>query len=109
MAGKGKPFQPGQPKPAGSGRKPGTPNRATQQLREILEAEGLDPAKKLAQLLPSLEPEKQADVCLALLKYLYPTRLQATVANPDGSDLFQAKPMTKEDMLQLLQAARGEK
>ena len=32
-------FQPGDPKPPGSGRKPGQPNRTTAALRELVEAE----------------------------------------------------------------------
>jgi hypothetical protein len=102
-------FKPGCPRPPNAGRKKGTPNKATQQLREILDAEGLDPAKKLAELLPNLTPEKQADICLKLMDFLYPKRKAVALTNEDGSALFPAEPLKREDMLELLKVARGEK
>lgn len=40
-------FTPGTPRPAGAGRKPGTPNRATREARELAEQLGIDPFEVL--------------------------------------------------------------
>jgi hypothetical protein len=56
------------------GRKKGTPNRRTAEFHEALQDLNLDVPLKLAELLPSLEPAKQADLCVQLLPYLYPRR-----------------------------------
>lgn len=67
-------FQKGTPKPATSGRKKGTPNKKTLILSESLENLKLDVPARLNELLPLLPYEKQADVLLELMSYLYPKR-----------------------------------
>lgn len=66
------PRSPGLPKTGG--RKKGTPNRRTDEFHETLERHGVNVPEKLAELLPILSPETQADVLLNLLQYLYPKR-----------------------------------
>lgn len=65
-------------KPQGShktgGRSKGTPNKKTLVLHDALEKSGLDVVAKLAELLPRLSEEKQADVLMNFLSYLYPKR-----------------------------------
>ncbi|OFZ15713.1 MAG: hypothetical protein A2Z20_08960 [Bdellovibrionales bacterium RBG_16_40_8] len=56
------------------GRKRGTPNARTVMLGEALAILECDVPKRLVELLPRLEPDKQADVLLELMKYLYPKR-----------------------------------
>lgn len=56
------------------GRLKGTPNRKTQFLSEILEARSFCIAEKLIDLLPSLSTEKQADILVDLMSYIYPKR-----------------------------------
>jgi hypothetical protein len=83
-------------KPKGSlktgGRKKGTPNQKTLVLKSINEALGVDVPQKLAELLPFLEPDKQADVLLELLNYIYPKRKALEHSGPDGGPIeVQAK------------------
>lgn len=67
-------FQNGGHKPATSGRKKGTPNKRTLLLSETLENLKLDVPARLNELLPKLSNEKQADILLELMSYLYPKR-----------------------------------
>ncbi|MGZ3775201.1 MAG: hypothetical protein ACXVCY_15020 [Pseudobdellovibrionaceae bacterium] len=67
-------FQLGQIKPPGSGRKKGTPNKKSQSLSEILNAHDFNVPEKLIELLPQLSAERQADLLLDLMGYLYPKR-----------------------------------
>lgn len=67
-------FQPGHAKIKGSGRKRGTPNKNTAILNEALDAAGLNIVERLEALLPQLSVEKQADVLVDLLGYLFPKR-----------------------------------
>lgn len=67
-------FERGNKKPVASGRKKGTPNKKTLILSESLEALKLDIPARLNELLPKLSYEKQADVLLELLGYIYPKR-----------------------------------
>lgn len=56
------------------GRKKGTPNKRTLHLFENLNSVGLDVISKLSEILPQLPIEKQADVLLELMPYIYPKR-----------------------------------
>lgn len=56
------------------GRKRGTPNRRTFDLSEDLNSVGLNVAQSLANLLPQLPVEKQADILVDLMSFLYPKR-----------------------------------
>jgi len=67
-------FQVGQSKPKGSGRKEGTPNKRSQNLAEALDSLNFNIPEKLVQLLPKLSPEKQVDILIDLMGYLYPKR-----------------------------------
>lgn len=60
--------------PKTGGRQLGTPNKKTLVLQEVLEAAGLNPAEKLCELLPQLQPREQAYVLMNLLGYIYPRR-----------------------------------
>lgn len=108
MAGKGRPFQPGQPRPLGSGRKPGTPNKTTTHLKELLEAKGFDTIDRLIAEWPHIDPNKRVDICMGLLKFLYPTKLSATVSNQDGSALFP-RPLSHEQIAERLDLLKGKK
>jgi hypothetical protein len=67
-------FRNGSQKPVASGRKKGTPNKKTLVLSESLENLKLDIPARLNELLPLLSYEKQADVLLELMSYMYPKR-----------------------------------
>lgn len=76
-------FKLGEPRPPNAGRKKGTPNKATLSLQQVLESHGVNPADKLLDLLPQLEPAKQADVHLRLMEFIYPKRKALETASPD--------------------------
>ncbi len=76
------------PRPQGlaktGGRKKGSLNKRTLVRKEVTEALGVDVPQRLAELLPQLEPEKQADVLLELLSYIYPKRKAIEHSGPEG-------------------------
>ncbi len=88
------------------GRQKGTPNKKTLALVEILEAKKIDPVSGLSTLLPILEPEKQADVYLKLMEYLYPKR-KAIEMSLDEQTQEAFKP-SFEQMKELVRIARKE-
>lgn len=99
--------KPGGARVPGSGRAKGTPNKKTIELLEIWERLQYDPAEALGKLLPTLEPEKQADIHLKLMPYKYPTRKAVEHTGKDGEALtLQAQPMTVEDTLKLVDFVR---
>lgn len=61
-------------RPKSGGRKRGTPNHRTTELSEFLESIRFSVPEKLGEILPKLSHEKQADVLLKLMEYLYPKR-----------------------------------
>ncbi len=68
----------------GSGRKKGTPNKKTLILSEILDSLDCDVPTKLIDLLNLLDPDKQADVLLELMSYLFPKRKALELTGADG-------------------------
>ncbi|MBY0554222.1 hypothetical protein K2P97_06815 [bacterium] len=68
----------------GSGRQKGTPNKKTLILTEILDSLDCDVTQKLTELLPQLQPEKQADVLLELMSYIFPKRKALELTGADG-------------------------
>jgi len=91
------PFQAGQTKPEGSGRKKGTPNNKTLILNEIMENLGLDVPTRLCELLPLLKPSKQADVLLQLMGYLYPRRKSVECFIERGFNEEEKPELTHEE------------
>lgn len=91
---------PGLPKTGG--RKAGTSNKKTDELRVILEKDGISIPEKILSLLPKLSAQKQVDTLISLMPYIYPKRkpfepaghneliepqkLQVVFAKPDGSE-----------------------
>jgi hypothetical protein len=64
--------RPGLPKTGG--RKKGTPNKKTQDLEATLTRLGVDVPTRILEMLPQLEPDKQIDVLMGFMAYLYPKR-----------------------------------
>lgn len=60
--------------PKTGGRRKGTVNKRTQNLMEILEQLNTSLPQMALNLLPDLKPEKQADVILKLMDFVYPKR-----------------------------------
>lgn len=67
------------------GRKIGTPNKNSQDLTAFLDGSNVNIAEKLLKLLPKLRPEKQADVLLKIMEYLYPKRKSVEVKADGGN------------------------
>ena len=65
-------------KPIGSaksgGRIKGTLNKKTQHLADAFEELNFSVLERLVELVPKLSIEKQADILLSLMSYLYPKR-----------------------------------
>jgi hypothetical protein len=73
--------------PKTGGRKKGIPNKRTLLLREALDSFGCDVPQRIVALLPDLSAEKQADILVELLKYLYPTRKAVEHSGPQGGPI----------------------
>jgi|SRR6185312_828671 len=89
MPPRGKPFEKGHAKLGG--RAKGTPNKRTQALQEILEANELEIVPRLCAIINGghLEPKDQAWVLLELMQYLYPKRraIEVDDKTPDTGKL----------------------
>lgn len=92
------------------GREKGTPNRKTFLLHEFFESVKFDLPLEIIKLLPTLPPEKQADVLMGLMSYLYPKRKpveKVTHAESDKSSDEQNidSQMSPQEMEKILQTA----
>jgi len=97
-------FKVGEKRHPNAGRKAGTPNKDTLPLKAILEANKCEPVLELLKLIPDLIPEKQADVYLKLLEYIYPRR-KAIETTVDPSLIDAIKNMegkSNEELLAIL-------
>lgn len=78
--------------PKTGGRKKGTPNKATLNFAEKLEAVGWDPIKGLAEIATNLKnpPELRARCHLEALPYLYPKRrpIDSSVEGPTSMNMI---------------------
>lgn len=70
------------------GRKKGTPNRRTQELKDLFESINFNVPEEIRKILNELEPEKKADILIKLLEYIYPKRKAVDVT--DHSEPKQA-------------------
>lgn len=78
-------WQKGKPRPAGAGRKKGTPNKSTQDLMEICEQEGIEPFRAMVRLAAKEKDEwKQFDLLKEIAQYLYPKRKAIEHSGKDG-------------------------
>lgn len=89
-------FIEGQKKPEGSGRKKGSANRKTQHLEDILNFAGFSVPEKIIELMPQLAPEKQADILMNLMGYLYPKRKAIEQTNVNTTPDFES--MSDDDL-----------
>jgi hypothetical protein len=79
----------GQPKTPGSGRKPGTPNKATQDMMARLAELGCDPIAGMACLAldESNPPELRGRMFAELASYTYPKRKAVEHTGPEGGNI----------------------
>ena len=83
-------FTKGQPKPANSGRKAGTPNKVTAETRALIHELVLHGAKKGIKLFDrtaKLSPTRALRVLAALAEYDVPKLARTEVSGPDGGPL----------------------
>ena len=96
-------FEKGHAKPENSGRKAGTPNKWNfPEIAEICRTRNYDPLIELIDLLPSLSPEAQARVHVAILPFTRPKKFEI---DPTGGYLGGSNPLrskTAEELIQLL-------
>lgn len=79
------PFEKGQPKTPGSGRKAGTPNKSTQlRVEEFLEAKGVQALEQVYKLLTegSMFDSDKARIWLQLYSYCHPKPRELTIFEP---------------------------
>jgi len=68
----------------GAGRKPGVPNKATAEIKEIARKHGADAIKRLAHLMTKAESEQaQVAACKELLDRAYGKPAQAIIGDED--------------------------
>lgn len=120
------------------GRVKGTPNKDTQEAREIAARLKISPFEILLYIAAGdwkslgyddglriktvtkdgdevfedrISVEARGNAASHAVKYLHPQlkSIDATVGNPDGSPFEPAKPLTPEQMLAMVMAARGGK
>ena len=75
-------FKKGDPKPANSGRKKGTPNKKNLGVQERLEQKGVNCIDEILEIARTTEDEQIRFQCYKeLLKYVYPQRKAVEIAN----------------------------
>lgn len=127
-------FQPGQPRPENAGRKKGTPNKKTQELRDLAEQLGVNPFQILLHFAAGdwqalgypdatvtkvtqngvftedrISPELRSSSAREACKYLYPQLKAVEHSGPDGGPLEFSPPMTDEEKLAQSRRIRLEK
>lgn len=80
-------FQEGHVKPENSGRQKGVPNRKTLILKDALDQLGHDLPTKISEILPSLSVEKQMEVYLELMQYVFPKRKAVEISGLEGQPI----------------------
>lgn len=96
------PFESGHPKLGG--RKAGTPNKKADLLTGLLEHFDINPIKIIAENLPRLEPQKQVEVSLSLMSYIFPKRKALELENythDEFEDLEEQKNLAREELERL--------
>jgi hypothetical protein len=96
----------GTPKPAGSGRKPGSLNKATLlRVEEYFCEREMHPVTEIMKLIPQMRPDAAAHVLLELLKYIQPQLKQAEVAIPPSATVSEENPASERTTEALLSLA----
>jgi len=85
------------------GREVGTLNKRSLLLKETFEALSLNVSERIATILPDLPKERQMEVLLELMGYLYPRRkaidvLETSVHHHHTADALLTENMTEEEL-----------
>ncbi len=92
---------PGRPrglgKVAGSGRKPGTPNKKSAEVRELLLSLKCDPITGMARIAMNSKnpPELRGRMYSELAQYMWPKRKAIEVSGDDGGPYILAIQLTR--------------
>ena len=87
---RGRPFKKGQPKPPGSGRKKGTPNRFSPvPIYERIRQSGADPIEVMVEIMtnPKVATLTRLKAAALLAEYVYPKLRAVEVSGPGGAPL----------------------
>jgi hypothetical protein len=106
---RGKPFVKGQPKPAGSGRRAGVPNKAKyKRVAEILAEAGISPAGEIIDCIQLMdEPKDRAKAWADLLAYCE-AKPKAREDDPNAEpDPDEFKELSSGDLLKIVKRDGG--
>lgn len=67
------------------GRQPGTPNKTTAEVKQLISAIAVNEINRLPKILESLEPYQRAQLTIKLLQYILP--------KPEPMQLFEQEDM----------------
>lgn len=103
-------FEKGQPKPESSGRKKGTPNKKKiVKVADLLAEQNINPAEKILNIIPTLDPEDQVKAWLDLLSYC---EAKPKDQGPDGdgdddNDPDELDEVPLDNILEIYRKAKG--
>ena len=96
------------------GRLPGSLNKRTIAIEEMLSSHNLNPVKEILTAFPDLDAEQKSQVCLKLMKFLYPEKraVEQTFSPEalealDTFEKFKDKP--EEELLAMMNLTRLER
>ena len=84
-------YKKGQARPNNSGRKKGTPNKKTAELKDILNNHHFEPATKMIELFIATEDDNiKLGILKELMKYIYPQRKAVDcIIQPENSSMAE--------------------
>ncbi len=83
------------------GRKKGTPNKKTQELQEFFNSVDFSIPEVIMKILPSLKSDKQIDVLLKMMEFVYPKRKAIDISPIDISNRasIDVSKLSKQELL----------
>jgi hypothetical protein len=127
-------FKPGMPRPENSGRKPGTPNKKTQELRDLADKLGVNPFEILLHFAKGnwealgyegptvtkvtqggvvvedrISPELRSSSAREACKYLFPQLKAVEHSGPNGGPMEVAPAATNQERLELIKLMKASK
>lgn len=102
------PFKPGDPKPPNSGRKPGSMNKKTKTVEEVLNKLGFDPFDALCEMAKTTHGALKFQVVKEICQYVYPKKKALEITNVDPSLAEKAAQLSQMDDKELLNYIESE-
>jgi hypothetical protein len=100
-------FEKGMKRSPTAGRKPGTRNKKSLLVLEVLENNGIDIVQRIIEELPALKPVERVDALTKLLPYCFP-KLTAIEVSGNLGDQGNDRPL-KEVPLDAIEVAASSK